>query len=78
MISAAFGRPFCFFSPEQRPTRPHGAPLDAPHAPNGGHRAGHLAYASTQAGVLDYWVRPLKRGDKPKTWREFSRPQGSW
>ena len=35
MISAAFGRPFCFFSPKQRPTRPHETPSDAPLVHNG-------------------------------------------
>ena len=40
MISAAFGRPFCFFSPKQRPTRPHETPSDAPLVHNGGHRGG--------------------------------------
>ena len=33
-FAAALGRPFCFFSPERRPVRPHGAPWDVPHVRN--------------------------------------------
>ena len=40
-FAAAFGRPFCFFSPEQRPTRPHEAPSDAPPARNANEGASH-------------------------------------
>ena len=58
MISAAFGRSFCFFSPKQRSTRPHETPSDAPPGHNGGPRGGHLASASTQAGVSHWWYAP--------------------